>query len=574
MIFGWVIPLLVLGLIIFGFRRLLVSARQRTGTDVSIRQVFQYIILIGLVLISGTGVSGLLGRVLDTGRVVAESRTDLARNLTFAIVGLPLVYLFIRWTTRNFAADPQERNGIAWQGYLTLTSITTLSLSLTGIHDLLSWVIGNDPYRGSAVAGSLVWTLVWWLHWRASQSLRASSVRSQSRGVPHLLLGSAVGLGLVAVGVGGLIGNIIESLFNTSGDAVFVESTNPLVNSAINIVVGAPVWYLYWLKNGQKLSRELLWYLYVFLAGITASFITVVASVSIAIYDVLVWYFGDVGSKSASEHFLSISHPLGSAAIGVAVWWYHRTLLGTHKRNEVRRIYEYIVSGVSMIAASLGLLMIFVAAVESFTPSDVVTTSNGANTLIIAITLLLVGAPIWWFFWGRIQRHTLIDSDEIASPTRRIFILMLFGVAGVAAVISTITSVFFLFDDLLNTQLAWETLRKARFALGILVTNGAISGYHWSIYRHEKEVAVKRAHAGKFVVLVGPSDGEVAQELQRKIGGRVQLWSADGAAGSNLVDGEAWNLYEVADLIEQTTSDEVMILNEKRKLRAIPIHRP
>ena len=227
-----------------------------------------------------------------------------------------------------------------------------------------------------------------------------------------------------------------------------------------------------------------------------------------------------------------------------------------------------------MIAASLGLLMIFVAAVESFTPSDVVTTSNGANTLIVAITLLLVGAPIWWFFWGRIQQHTLIDSDEIASPTRRIFILMLFGVAGVAAVISTITAVFFLFDDLLNTQLAWETLRKARFALGILVTNGAISGYHWSIYRHEKEVAVKRAHAGKFVVLVGPSDGEVAQELQRKIGGRVQLWSADGAAGSNLVDGEAWNLDEVADLIEQTTSDEVMILNEKRKLRAIPIHRP
>ena len=567
MVIGWVIPLLILGLLFFGVRKLASTAREKTGGTFSIRQVFQYLILYGVMIISGVGVSGLLGRVLDFNRVVAENRTDLARNLTFTIVGLPLTYFLSRWATRNFARDPRERQSLAWYGYLTISLITTLSLTISGFHGVFSWAIGNDPYGGNAVARAAIWSLAWWLHWRI-----ARNIEDAPAGRPQILIGSAIGLGILTVGIGGLIGNIIESLINSQADTSFVESTNPMVNSAINILIGVPIWYLYWLRHAQKQARELLWYLYVFLAGIAAGFITAVAATSVAIYDILVWFFGDVGGKSASEHFLSISHPIGSALVGVALWWYHRTILGAHERSEVRRIYEYIISGVSLIASALGLLMIFVAAIESFTPTDVITTTNGSNTLLVAITLLLVGAPIWWFFWSRIQSRARINEEELTSPTRRIFILMLFGVAGIAAIGSVIASVFFLLDDLLNTQLAWETLRKARFALGILVTNGAISAYHWSIYRHEREIVVRRPRAGKFVLLVGPADGEVAHELQRRIGGKVQIWDTPGVEKFG-TDGEVWDLEKIASLIDQTPSEELMILNEKRKLRAIPIHR-
>ena len=567
MIVGWLVPLLFLGLLIFGIRKLSSSARKRTGTSFSIRQGFQYLILFGVMIISGVGVSGLLGRVLDFNRVIAENRTDLARNLTFTIVGLPLTYVLTRWTRANFASDPRERNSLAWFGYLTISLITTLSLVINGFHDILSWAIGNDPYSGSALSRSIVWGFVWGLHWQISRR-----DENAAAGRPQLIAGSAIGLVMLAVGIGGLIGNVIEALINSKSDLSFVESTNPMVNSAINIVVGAPVWYLYWIRHAQKQARELLWYLYVFLAGITASFITAVAATSVAIYEVLVWFFGDVAGKSASEHFLSVSHPIGSALIGGAIWWYHRALLGSKERSEVRRIYEYIVAGVSLIASALGLLMIFVAVVESVTPSEVISTANSSNTLLVAITLLLVGTPLWWFFWNRIQVRSRINDEELTSPTRRIFILMLFGVAGIAAVISIVTAVFFLFDDLLNSRIAWETLRKARFALGILLTNSAISAYHWSIYRHEREIVVRKPKTEKFVVLVGPSDGEVAHELQRRIGGKVQMWDTPGLQVLG-TDGEVWDLEKITELIESSPSDELMILNEKRKLRAIPIHR-
>ena len=152
MVVGWLIPLLFLGLLIFGIRKLSTSARKRTGTSFSIRQGFQYLILFGVMIISGIGVSGLLGRVLDFNRVIAENRTDLARNLTFTIVGLPLTYVLTRWTRGNFASDPRERNSLAWFGYLTISLITTLSLVINSFHDILSWAIGNDPYSGNALS--------------------------------------------------------------------------------------------------------------------------------------------------------------------------------------------------------------------------------------------------------------------------------------------------------------------------------------------------------------------------------------------------------------------------------------
>ncbi|NDF87203.1 MAG: hypothetical protein EB102_11970, partial [Gammaproteobacteria bacterium] len=172
------------------------------------------------------------------------------------------------------------------------------------------------------------------------------------------------------------------------------------------------------------------------------------------------------------------------------------------------------------IASAAGLMMILVAILESVTPGEVVSTSSSSNTLLLAITLILVGSPVWWFFWRRIESHVAVDGHEQSSPTRRIFLLTLFGVSAIASVISVLTGVFLFLDDLLNTQLGVETLRQMRYAVAILISNAAISWYHL------------------------PVDGEIA-----------------------------WDRAKVIDLINSSESEEIMILNEKKKLRAIPFHR-
>jgi hypothetical protein len=223
------------------------------------------------------------------------------------------------------------------------------------------------------------------------------------------------------------------------------------------------------------------------------------------------------------------------------------------------------VTGVSLIAASLGILMIIVAAIESVTPSDISTTREGSNSLILAVTLLIVGAPIWWMFWNRIERAVLRESADLESPTRRIYILMLFGVAGVAAVVSLITLIFLFFDDLLNSELSGTTLRDMRFAVGILVTNAAISGYHWTIYKSERETPVEIFRRGRHITLVGPSDAHIVELLKEQLGGNVQLWVSPDS-------GSTWNLQELVELIDTTEGQELLVINEKKKLRAFPIH--
>lgn len=559
MIFALIFQLLFVGLLIFGAFKLFSRTSRRGGSEFSIRRLFHYSLLFFSLVILGVGLTGLLGRLINFGEILAESQTDLARNLAFTIVGAPLVVVLARWSQRNQQQDSSENKSFAWHVYLTITSITSLSIALVGLHEFLSWLISDERYQGSYLAQLVIWSVIWFVHYRLSLSV-SDAIR------PQYLIGSGIGLAILAVGFGGLIGSVIEQIINLNQEITVLKRTNPTVNNVITILMGAPVWYIYWVRGALTLTRDFLWHAYVFLVGIAASFIGTVVAASFVIYDLLVWSFGDTGDKTAAQHFFETANPVGAAVITFAIWTYHRSLMDEAEiRSELRRIYEYINSGISLIAASLGIMMIIVAAVESITPSDIATFAEGSNALILAITLLIVGAPTWWFFWNRIQNEALGSTEGQLSPTRRIFLLMLFGVSAVAAVISLISSLFITFDDLLNNEFSSGTFRESRYALAILLTNGAIAGYHWSIYQSERDVAVTIFHKGKQITLVGPEDEHIVQLLKEQIGGNIQLWISPDS-------GSPWSLQELVKLVDETEGNEILIINEKRNLRALPIH--
>lgn len=583
MIFGFLIPLLFLVVLVVVARKLFSRDAHGAPNTFSIRRLFQYALLFGLLSVSAIGIAGLIGRLFDIGHVIAESRTDLARDITFSIVGIPLYLLVGRWTKRTLAEDPSERRSIAWNLYLSVVSLTALITAMTAAYRILMWAIADENFSGQQLSRFLVWGLVWMVHW---QLIEGTSREEEARA--HYILGSLIGLGTISVGFGSLVSSVAQLLMGSDEKSILIESSNPTLRAISLVIVGLPVWYQYWLRIAHNLKRELIWFSYVLLAGVAGGFIAFVASTSVIFYDTLVWFFGDTSSNIASQHFNDSISALGSGLVGLAVWWYHADIVKDSKeseRSEVRRVYEYIISGISLIAAAAGLMMILVAIFESLTPGEVVSTTSSTNTLLVALTLILVGAPVWWFFWNRIENHVAIDGHEQSSPTRRIFLLMLFGVSSVAAVISVLTGVFLFLDDLLNSQLGSETVRQMRYALSILIANAAIGWYHWSIYRHERSISVRKPKREKFIVLVGPHDPTLAEAVQREVGGTVQMWDSSTPAttkgygdakamADGSVDGEVvWDKSAVVDLITSIQSDEVMILNEKRKLKAIPIHR-
>lgn len=563
---GLLVPIVLIVLVIFGVRKIRSGETHGALQGHSVRRFFQYLLLYGLAVVSALGLSGLLGRVLERSALVVADKTDLARNLSFVVVGIPLYVVLAFWTRRRFAEDPSEAKSFGWGFYVTMTSVTSLSVGMFALHDMVSWAVRVSDFRAPALARLIVWGSIWGMHWWVH--LRSTSVTGSR---VHHLLGSLIALGTVVVGLDQLISGAIARIWNFGGEAIFASHGDPILKGAVTLIVGAPIWFLYWIKNYSKATRDSLWFVYVLLVGVGGGLITAVVSASTVLYSALVWFIGDAGSTDAATHFRNVPTALGAVCVGVITWWYHHAMLEEDRkaaRTEVQRVYEYLMAGIGLLAAAGGLAMILVSLVEALTSSSVISGSGATNALLAAATLLIVGSPVWWIFWQRIQNAIKRSpQEEHESPTRRIYLFILFGLGGIIAVGTLLVGVFFLFDDIFKGSFGLETIRRMRFALAILITTGAIAGYHWLIYRSERELMAIATRGPRFVLLVGPRDAELAYAVSRFTRGRVQSWTRkDGPI-------ETWARDDVMRALEESTDDAVILLADSKGLRTIPIDR-
>jgi len=188
--------------------------------------------------------------------------------------------------------------------------------------------------------------------------------------------------------------------------------------------------------------------------------------------------------------------------------------------------------------------------------------------LIGAATVILVSGPVWIRFWNRIQSFAKDSPDqELTSPIRRVYLFLIFGVGGIAAVVSLITIVFQIFDGILSSTFGSGTLNEMRFALGILISTGIVAGYHWEIYRHEKDVDVAFSTQAKSVLLVGPVDDDFIRQLKLATGAQVTLWQRTD------LDGMTWPTEKVIDLVQQTDGEQLLVILGATGVSAIPVTR-
>ena len=566
MIVGVVLLIVLIALAVLGIRKAAGGGHEVVTEGHVIRRFFQYLLLYGLLVVVATGLSGLLGRLFDQRSLVAADDTELARSLAFTVVGVPLYVGLALWSRRRLTDDPTEATSFGWAFYNTAAALTSLGVAMVALHETLSWAVDIGPDNGRALARLVVWGAVWGAHWWLH--LRLVPPRHSRL---HHLAGSLVGLVTAATGLASLFGGALWALFFAGGEGV-LTADNEVLGGAVTLVVGAPVWLLYWLRTASRSERDPLWLGYVLLAGVGGGLVTAVVSATTVLYDVLVWLVGDPRFTDATRHFNDVPWAAAAAVVGALVWWYHQAVLGQARietRTEVRRIYEYLMSGVGLVAAATGLTMLIVAAVEAMTGTEAVILGESAvNTLLAAATVLAVSVPVWWFYWHRIQAaaHTT-PREEHASPTRRLYLFGLFGVGGVAAVISLLVGVYLLFEDIVQGSFGSETVRSMRFPIGILLTTGAIAAYHWAVYQGERVHApTGAAHGPRYVLLVGPPDPEIARAVAHQTGGRVQAWTTEDG-------GAAWSVDDVMAALHSTPENEVLVLSDSCGLHAIPVHR-
>ena len=564
------LPLLIMiAVVVLVIRKVSKRATSSSNTAQPVRLFFQYALAFGLFMIVTVGLAGLLSRALDVSNIVNADQSSLASNLAFVVVGGPLLAGITIWLRNSLRENPSEGHGLIPTFFATLAAIVSLLVFLSSAIAALHNVISGDEVLGSTLGRTIVWGTALILVLKISNSVIPKNDFRIQYFVGSFITALAALIGLVQV-LGGVLALLLsqQTFFDTQKLAL-VSPDNPIGIGLGTLVMSGALWVYYWIKNANTNKSDTLWLAYVLIAGVGGTLVIAITSLSISLYQVLVWFVGEPTSQNAGEHFASIPQSVATAFAGFLFWWYHKSLLPNEsERTDVQRTYEYLVSAISLIASAIGISIVIVALIESLTSQVQLAGAGAINTLLGAGTVIVVAGPVWWHFWSRIQSIARVESNaELSSPVRRVYLFLLFGVGGIVAIVSLITIVVQLFDGILSSNLGANTFSEMRFAIGILISTGIVAAYHWEIYRHEKSVEVSFATTATNVLLVGPNSPELIQKLKATTGAKVSFLQR--ADASELV----WPTEHVIELVAQSKEHDLLILLEATGVKVVPVTR-
>ena len=541
------VPLVVLGLIIWAIVSFSRRGREETAADPGIgtvRRLFIYGGALGGAFMGASGLALLVGGLVDLigpgDIVIGEEDTTLALGLSLAVVGAPVWGLFWWAGERSLRDHPVERRSLARRAYTNVVRAASLVVVLVASVGVVSMLLGAEDFSGEPWGWALVWSGLWLIHdWR----LRAEPAPSDDTRLLdrlYLYFGGVLGLGVVAPALGGVLYAPLRSAY----DAAFVDSAVAGdtvwedMRSALSVfVVAAPVWYWHWFRQALRETGTTLWRVYLFLFGVLGGVVAALVGTGGVLYLALVWVL-DAPEAEAAEHFEMVPGFGTAVIVGAAVWGYHRITQrelapAEAERSEPERVYCYLIAAAGVVTLAAGLVTVFVLAVEALTPDADVVRESGwwREWLAAALTFLLMGAPLWLWYWSDVQRHVRrTPAAERLAPSRRVFIFAVAGVSVLTATINLVIVLFRILQGLLEGQLTQNEIYDARWSIAFVLTTGAIGIYYWLVLREDRsaiallEPAAESA-SRKLVLLVAP-DGvaaDLAPGLQR-LGDRVTRW--------------------------------------------------
>jgi hypothetical protein len=550
---------------------LLVRKKSNKGVSTNssaqpVRLFFQFAFTLGLFIIFTVGIAGLLGKVLGASQDVVSDQSSLASNLAFVVVSGPLLAWLLLWLRKSIARNPLDATGFVPSFFATLAAIISLLVFLFSAISTTNDFLNGVSIAGDTSARAIVWGVALVAVLRVSNAVIPKDDFRIQYFVGSIITAITAIVGLIKI-LGNLFAAILsQPIFAGTQSPAMVSTTDNSLDGFVILAFAGVLWFYYWIKNANTKSSEALWLLYVLVAGVGGSLVLGLTSLTVTVYQISVWFIGNPTTQRFAEHFDSTPTSAASAIVGLLAWWYHKSLLPVEaKRSETQRIYEYLVAAISLVASTVGISIVIVAIIDSLSKS-VIVGDNLINTLIGAATVILVSGPVWIRFWNRIQSFAKESPDqELASPIRRVYLFLLFGVGGITAVISLITIVFQILNGLLSSTFGSSTLNEMRFALGILISTGIVAGYHWEIYRHEKNVEVSFVVPTKSVLLVGPADTDFVEALKLATKAQVTLWQRND--NNELT----WPAQRVIELVQQTDGNQLLVILDSTGVSAIPV---
>jgi hypothetical protein len=495
-IIGGFFPLVVLILIIAGVIALV--RRKGKGQEEpgigTVRRIYYYGLSFVALMLAANGIVLLVSNLVDLAsgeKVISGGEFELALGLALTLVGTPVWLLFWNLARRSVREFPVETRSLARKGYIYLVLVVSLVMAVIGFTSFLTWLLELSSFEANPIASSIVWGALFLFHWRI-ESLEGQTselVRSVRR--LYVYLASLLGLAMLTIGVGIILHHLLreayDALFVTTSD-VWRDSAlwNDIMRTGIAMaIVGGPVWWWHWLRVSRGDTESVLRQVYLHLFAILGGAITVVVALSVLVFRLLEWGIGGPELPGAATHFEFLSGTIAALVTGGGLWGYHWSIARSEARITVgrllaaQRVYRHVMAALGLATLAVGLVFLFSLFLDLVVPQgrdEFIGTDWWRGSLALTITLLMVGTPLWGYYWLGAQREVLERaSEERTALSRRVFIYATFGISILATLGSLSFVLYSLFQGMLEGSISLEIFRDVKWGIGVLLTAGTIS---------------------------------------------------------------------------------------------------
>lgn len=571
------------------------ARRQEVDADdpsasVVARRLFVYGIGFVALIFAMVGVALLVAGALDNvfGEQVVDPRgTQLAMALAFTTVGAPAWAIVVLFSQRAMRRDPAERRSQARRWYLAAVRAVTIPIAMFNAVEAGRTLLGIHEFSGAPWGWLFASLAAWLVHEVLAQGEASESPVLAL--IDRLFRAYTTAISLAFTLVGAALSASVPA--SAAYDGAFRSGlvarswTDEWIEAALILAVGLGVWWWYWLRGALRRDRgTTIWRIEVFLFGILAGVLVTVVASGTALYTVLEWFIGDPSATEAAEHFAGLPVRVAAVLVGVASWTYHRMVLveGLERgaaRSEPERIYRYVLSASGLAALASGVATLLALLIEVLTAVDSGLVSHEGwwrNTLTVAITLLIVGGPLWAIAWMRLQRAVAADAArEVRSTSRRIYLFAIFGIAALFLLVDLTIVLFQLFEAALDSGVTRDVLRDSRWPLALVVTAGVVAVYHWLVLREDQAARgeepeappVPSTRVRDVIVLAGAAEVSAARQVLAGLEGvTVRAWTrldAPAAAAQPSIEG-------LRAAVAASPHERVLVVNLDGTYRVVP----
>lgn len=562
-----------------------------------VRRLFLYGLAFIALIFAGVGLSLLVSGTLSalTGAlVIADSDTELAIALSFTLVGAPTWLIFAWLAQRSVAQHPVEQRSQLRRLYLVGVRGIAFVIVVINAVPAVSFLFGLEDFRGGPWGWLATWAAIWWLHgWMAARE-PASTVATRLLDRLALYFGAVVGLWMLLAGLVGTLWAPLSAIYDqVARDMVISGSWHEDLRASLAIaIVGGVAWWWHWLRG--LLARDAgttLWYVYLFIFGVTAALTATIGGAATLLYLVLEWAIGVPGALDASTHFRSAVGATSVVAIGTAGWTYHRLVLreGTPEHapwTGPERVYRYLVAGAGLIMLAGGAVTLLATAIDLVTPREADIFQQAGwwrNPLSLGLTFLIVGLPLWLRYWTQAQREASLRGEvERGSLARRVYVFGVFCIGTIVVLVDLVVILFQFFDRLLDGRMGWAFFGDTRWSIALVLVAGAFGAYYWLVLREDQAAtpAAVPLEAGApapaparprevTVIARGPVD-DLVRALERP-GLRVRVWQrlddSGGSAGAMLA---LEDVDALRQRVLQAPGEQVLLLILDGRVEVVP----